>query len=137
MFVIFYVCAKADSVSRRLSNITNSTRYCITEADLVYDFNDEVTFVGTFFKCLGNVQDALTAPFYTTGKTINVSSQILINSLISLDELTNSYTFDCFLFYQWTDPRLSMPALFAAMKPLRYAKGIDITQVFTDVNIHW
>ena len=113
---------------------TNSS-YCINESDIVYDFNHNPSIIGTFLNCLANVQDALIYPGYSAGSILNISANLQINNLISIDELTDIVTFDVSLMVQWTDYRINMPALWNALPPFSKTWGVDITQAAASFDI--
>ena len=65
---------------------------------------------------------------YTSGEIINISTAITLNSLQSIDELNSQVTFDLYLLFDWTDPRLSMPAFWNATNAPTRKYGVDISQ---------
>ena len=41
----------------------------------------------------------------TSGQPLNISTQVMMNNLVSVDEITDAVTFDIFLTLQWVDCR--------------------------------
>jgi len=75
--------------------------YCVNESTLVYDYENEPSIVGTFVNCLRTVQDAMIAPYYDLGSRINVSTEVFLNNLISIDEVSSTVTVDFFFKTFW------------------------------------
>ena len=77
------------------------TTYCVNESTVVYDYEIEPSIIGTFVNCLKTVQDAMIAPYYDTGARINVSTEVFLNNLISIDEVSSTVTMDFFFYTVW------------------------------------
>ena len=125
----------ASSSSTIPTNYTSKT-YCINETDVKYDYKGNVSIYETFATCLRNTPDALLAPFYSDGETINVTSINILNNFISVNELENIVNFDIFLVITWRDPRLNMPGLWTSVDGKVQQFGVDITQAFYEQNIN-
>jgi hypothetical protein len=75
--------------------------------------------------------------YYLNGQVFNVTSQILLNNLIKVDEVSSTVSFDFYFRVYWIDPRLRMDAFWTALKnPMIAANGIDLTQVIGIQNIN-
>lgn len=103
-------------------------QYCVNESSLVYALNNEISIIDTLVVCLQNIGDSLLFPGYRTGKTVNVSTQVTLNNLISVDELSDSVNLDLFFFLEWVDPRLAMPALWEKLSPEDQVNGISLSE---------
>lgn len=79
----------------------HSQNYCVDESSLVYTYENEPSIVGTFVECLKTVQDAMIAPYYDTGVRINVSTEVFLNNLIDVDEVSSTVTLDFFFNTIW------------------------------------
>lgn len=91
--------------------------------------------MGTLDACMKNMGgDIVFYPGYSTGEMVNVSVTVSLNNIIDINEIKNSISLDMYLYFSWTDFRLSMPALFDAVGLQSYA-GIDITPAFNVQNI--
>ncbi len=110
--------------------------YCINETDIAYNYKGNVSIYETFATCLRNTPDALLAPYYDDGKTIDVVSYNILNNFISVNELENIVNFDMFLVLTWRDPRLNMPGLWTTLDSKVQRFGVDITQAFYEQNIN-
>ena len=75
--------------------------YCVNESTIVYGLGGQPSIVGTLVNCLRNVQDGLTSPYYSTGKRINVSTEVFLNNLISVNEVSNTVSLDIFFSTNW------------------------------------
>jgi hypothetical protein len=83
---------------------------------------------------LQNINDPLVFPgyFFQPPQPLIVFSQVAINNLIQIDEIQNTATFDFYFRLYWTDPRLSMPALWDTLNVINpdiASAGVDISQV--------
>ena len=94
--VILFACASSFTLAQHV--ISN---YCVNESTLVYDYENEPSIVGTFVNCLRTVQDAMIAPYYDLGSRINVSTEVFLNNLISIDEVSSTVTIDFFFKTYW------------------------------------
>ena len=109
------------------------TYSCINASELVYNSFNEISVIASLIACLSNIQDAMLYPGYSSGKLLNVSTQIEINNLIGIDEVQNLLTIDIFLLLRWFDPRLSMPVLWQSLHPS--VANIDISQAIQFFNV--
>lgn len=75
--------------------------YCVNESSVVWINERQPSIIGTFVNCLIYTQDAMIAPYYTTAKIINVSTEIFLNNLIKVDEVTSTVTLDFFFVTYW------------------------------------
>jgi len=64
---------------------------------------------------------------------INVTMDVSLNNLISVDEVTNTASFDFFLRLSWYDNRLYMPALFRSVNS--FPGIIEVTPAMGESNI--
>lgn len=110
--------------------------YCINDTDIAYNYKGNVSIYETFATCLRNTPDALLAPYYDDGETIDVECYNILNNFISVNELENIVNFDMFLVLTWRDPRLSMPGLWSNLNSRVQELGVDITQAFYEQNIN-
>lgn len=78
-----------------------ANNYCIDNSTVVYTYEGVPSIVGTFINCLKTVQDAMIAPYYDTGVRINVSTEVFLNNLINIDEVSSSVTLDFFFNTIW------------------------------------
>ena len=77
-------------------------QYCVNKSSLAWDkYSNQPSIIGTFVNCIANVQDVMLAPYFTNGLRINVSTEILLNHLIQVDELANTVTLDFFFKMYW------------------------------------
>lgn len=75
--------------------------YCVNESSVVYNFEGAPSVVATLLNCLRAVQDGLIAPYYDTKVRINVSTEVLLNNLISVNEVSSSVSLDLFFATSW------------------------------------
>ena len=82
----------------------------------------------TLAKCLGNIADPVLYPGYSlaVSEPTVISVQFAINNLITVDEVQNLVSFDFFFRTYWTDSRLSMPPLWAALNRNDSKLGVEI-----------
>lgn len=88
----------------------HNINYCINESTVVYDYEKEPSIIGTFVNCLRTVQDAMIAPYYDTGVRINVSTEVFLNNLISIDEVSSTVTMDFFFNTIWVSTQYTSPS---------------------------
>jgi len=69
---------------------------CINSSQLVFAQNGQLEVMGTFAKCLQNVEDPLLFPGYYSGNIVTVTAQVALNNLAGISELDNTVTFDYF-----------------------------------------
>jgi hypothetical protein len=81
--------------------IVTSSKYCIDNSTVIYLYNGEPSIIGTFISCLRSTQDALISPFYDDGKTVNVTTEVILNNLINVDEVSSSVELDFFFITSW------------------------------------
>lgn len=81
-------------------SIDDST-YCVNETSVVYNFEGEPSVIGTLLNCLRAVQDGMIAPYYDTKARINVSTEVILNNLISINEVTSTVSLDFFFQTSW------------------------------------
>lgn len=110
-------------------------RTCVNDTDIVYDVYGLPSIIGTFSKCLENVQDIMIAPYFTSHQQMNISTEIELNNLVSIDELSSTVTLDLFFDITWYDFRTSMPNLWSQLDPAVWEYGVDITQATTITNV--
>lgn len=80
--------------------------YCVNESSVVWIDEYQPSIIGTFVNCLIYAQDAMIAPYYTTGQQINVSTELFLNNLIKVDEVTSTVTLDFFFLTYWVSNSL-------------------------------
>jgi hypothetical protein len=132
----FFRYNPSDSMQHRRLEAYPTPTYCVDDSTVIYTpYNNKTSIMATLFNCLYQVQDAMISPVYTDGRTLNVSTSITLNNLISIHEMTNEVRLDLLLFVIWEDPRLQMPALWAATEPQRFRNGVDLTQANLVFNV--
>lgn len=109
----------------------NTNKFCVNESTLVFAGNGRVSVVNTILACLNNVMDGLTEPNLWNNQILNISFNVVLNNIVSIDELQNTVTLDFLFFMQWTDDRLSMPALWELLPNGTDVNGIDITYLLS------
>lgn len=77
--------------------------YCIDESKVVYNYEGVPSVIGTFINCLKGVGDAMIAPYYDTKMQINVSTEVFLNNLINVDEVSSTVTVDLFFNILWVN----------------------------------
>lgn len=77
--------------------------FCVNETTLVYGMNNRVSITDTIVQCLLTLKDGQLFPGYITQTMVNVSVQVVLNNLVSIDPLSDSVTIDFFLNFQWSD----------------------------------
>ena len=75
--------------------------YCINESSVVYNYEGAPSIVGTLVNCLENIQDEMIAPYYDTTQRVNVSTEVFLNNLVNVDEVSSTVTFDFFFNTIW------------------------------------
>jgi hypothetical protein len=114
----------------------NRTKYCVDESTVVFTaYNNQPSIIGTLLNCLLEIQDAMVSPVYSLGETLNISTTVVLNNLVSISEMTNEAVFDLVLLLRWQDYRLDMPALWAACDPWVYEFGVELSQAAEVFNI--
>jgi hypothetical protein len=103
MFLVFLVLVLSAPVGVAADNGLRSNRtFCVNSSDLVWNsMTNQPSIIGTFIKCLENVQDAMIAPYYEDSLPINVSTQIYLNNLIQINEISSSVELDFQFFIGW------------------------------------
>jgi hypothetical protein len=81
--------------------LLNAQKYCVNDSTVVYNYENVPSVIGTLINCLNAVQDGLLAPFYETGSRINVSTEIFLNNLISVDEVSSTVSLDLYFNTMW------------------------------------
>lgn len=94
--IVLFACACSVALAQHV--VSN---YCVNESTLAYDYENNPSIIGTFVNCLRTVQDAMIAPYYDLGSRINVSTEVFLNNLISIDEVSSTVTVDFFFKTFW------------------------------------
>lgn len=96
--------------------------------------NDQVSILGTILGCLIATANSNLPPSYVqgSGPTI-VHSDIVLNNLVEIDELSGSVKLDFYFRLNWTDPRLNMPHLWDSigetLNPSIIEQGAEISSM--------
>lgn len=77
----------------------------------VFLVSGQLDITKTLYNCSINMIDSQLIPSIKTNIPVVVKSQLLLNSLISVNEIEGTCTFDFFFKLQWTDPRWVIPDL--------------------------
>ena len=91
--------------------IINAAQYCVNDSTISYDFEGNPAIIGTFVNCLKSVQDAMIAPFYDNTRRINVSTEVFLNNLISVNEVESAVTLDIYFSTSWVRIEASIDIL--------------------------
>lgn len=87
----------------------------------------EVDITGTLYLCSSQIADPLLVPSYQKGiSSFNVTAQLAINNLMSIDEINGQVTMDLFFRLSWYDHRWHMPNLFRQANPQLRITGVEI-----------
>lgn len=92
------------------------------------------------YECTSNIPSSQLIPSYFRIKEdvpyypINITIQVVVNNLISVDDITSSMTMDMYLRLSWTDSRWNMPGLFRHLNPECALDGVDVTQFVRNAN---
>jgi hypothetical protein len=109
------------------------TYECVDNSTVVIAENGVVSFTQTFITCLQNINDPLIFPGYffpnVPSDPLKIAAQVALNNLIAVNEIDSTVTLDFFFRLYWTDPRLSMPALWQRLPIQLRLSGIDISQL--------
>lgn len=86
------------------------------------------------YNCSNNIPGAMMIPSlypYENGTfhPVNVSVQLVLNNLISIDDVTSEVRLDFWFRNFWDDPRWYMPDMWQYLNPECMYEGMDITQV--------
>lgn len=119
-------------------NATNSAGYPVCSEN-IYLANGQIDLDSTLYNCSANINGALIIPSYVPKPSgayepVNMSIQIKVNELISVDDITSSVTMGFFLRLQWYDERWYLPELFETLTPQAAADGLDITPYINSQN---
>jgi hypothetical protein len=106
--------------------------YCLDKAGLVrMNGTGAVSITQTFIQCLNNIADPVLWPGYdeVTQQALVITTQVALNNLIKIDEVSDQVQFDFFIRQYWFDPRLSIPALWEELNVNDTTTSIDITPI--------
>ena len=100
----------------------------------IFNLQGNLDIYAMFTNCTKTMSGSLFPPSYfpnpLTGNyaPLNVSINIAINNLISVDDLTFEVSLDFWFRNYWQDPRIYLPDMWQYLNPAVAGGGLDITQ---------
>eukprot|EP01031_Cornospumella_fuschlensis_P029901 gene29901-36106_t len=93
----------------------------------MYDDNGRLDLGKTLYSCAENIPSVLfPASYLAPYKAVNVSVQLYLNSLLTVDDLGSSASFDFYWRILWVDPRYNID-VWDEINPSLSTEGIELT----------
>lgn len=135
---VVFIFALCFAVARGSSALipTSTYRPCV---EMMYLASGEVDVEAMLYNCTANIPGSLTIPSYYKNNGVyaplNVGMQLVVNNLMSIEDVNSEVTLDFWFRNAWVDPRLIFPDEFwGNLNPVAKLEGLDITQYVVSSN---